>query len=83
MNRRGWIREEAEALELIARCSEVAETIDELLDAAKHLPRAHRKIVRLALLIIDVKRAAQAYRDEAGAQITPWKREDQPNVPNL
>jgi len=73
MNRPGWIREEAEALDLIARCSEVAPTLDDLLEATKDLPRAHAKIVRLSLLIIDVKRMAQAYRDEVGAQITPWK----------
>lgn len=69
MNRPDWIREEQQALDLIARCSEVAPTLDELLDAAKDLPRAHAKIVRLAMLIIDVKRAAQAYRNEAGARI--------------
>lgn len=73
MNRPGWIREEAEALDLIARCSEQIDTLDQLLDAAKDLPRAHAKIVRLAMLIIDVKRAAQAYRDAVGEQITPWK----------
>jgi hypothetical protein len=74
MNRPDWVRTEEQALDLIARCSEVAPTIDELLDAAKDLPRAHRKIVRIALLIIDVKRAAQAHQEEASAQVTQRSR---------
>lgn len=73
MNRRDWLREEADALDIVARCSDAADTLLLLLDIFKKVPWMHRKIIRLSLLIVDVKRLAQEYRNEAGAQITPWK----------
>lgn len=69
MKRPELITSEGQALDMIARCSEAATTINELLEATKHLPRAHARIVRVALLIIDIKHAAQAYRNEVGARI--------------